>query len=177
MYLSKKNYVQNWNFQKPEHRHEIIVKKGGEIRTDINPERITYVVEQVAYWRKFNALHNWFVQNCGKGEDDCKEVYVPREALVELLEGLKQIKESLDKSTKVTREVEVGWANGEKIYDKIEVFENTDIAEDLLPPTMGFFFGTYDIDEWYYKDVCNTINIFEELVKDEHGEYYYQASW
>ena len=28
--------------------------------------------EEVAYWRKFNALHNWFVQNCQDGVDECQ---------------------------------------------------------------------------------------------------------
>ena len=25
----------------------------------------------VMSWRKANAIHNWFITNCGNGEDDC----------------------------------------------------------------------------------------------------------
>ena len=57
MYLYKKTYVQNWEHTSPEKRHTFEIKMGGEIRKDIKPERICYIVEQIAYWRKFNALH------------------------------------------------------------------------------------------------------------------------
>ena len=32
MYLSKKTYVQNWDFHKPEEKHTISIKKGGKAR-------------------------------------------------------------------------------------------------------------------------------------------------
>jgi hypothetical protein len=31
---------------------------------------------EVGYWRKANAIHNWFVQNCQKGIDECQEARV-----------------------------------------------------------------------------------------------------
>lgn len=37
------------------------------------------------YWRKQNAIHNWFVQNVQNGEDNCGEYYVSHEKLDELL--------------------------------------------------------------------------------------------
>ncbi len=37
----------------------------------------------VAYWRKNNAVHKWFVDNLNNGEDDCQEYYVPRGHLQE----------------------------------------------------------------------------------------------
>lgn len=38
----------------------------------------------VGYWRKANAIHNWFVKNVQNGEDDCGKYYVEREKLIEL---------------------------------------------------------------------------------------------
>jgi hypothetical protein len=73
MYLTRKVYVKNWSFRKPEELHEITVKRGGQPRTDINPEKISYVIEDVAYWRKANAIHKWFVDNCQDGVDECQE--------------------------------------------------------------------------------------------------------
>ena len=67
MYLYKKTYVQNWEHTSPEKKHTISIKKGGKVRKDIKPERICYITEQIAYWRKFNALHGWFIENCGGG--------------------------------------------------------------------------------------------------------------
>lgn len=47
---------------------------------------------RVAYWRKFNALHRWFVENVQNGQDDC-EVYIVTD------EHLKSLKETLEKIT------------------------------------------------------------------------------
>ena len=30
----------------------------------------------VMSWRKANAIHNWFITNCGNGEDDCQPIPV-----------------------------------------------------------------------------------------------------
>lgn len=40
------------------------------ITLNYNSHFISMLIE-VGYWRKFNALHNWFVQNIQSGEDDC----------------------------------------------------------------------------------------------------------
>ena len=38
----------------------------------------------VAYWRKANHIHGWFVENVQNNEDDCDEYYVSRTKLEEL---------------------------------------------------------------------------------------------
>lgn len=40
---------------------------------------------EVAYWRKANAIHGWFVHNIQDGKDDCSKYYVPLGALKDLL--------------------------------------------------------------------------------------------
>ena len=177
MYLNRHSYVKNWEHQSPEEKHKIIVKRNNKIRKDIKPERISYVVEQIAYWRKFNALHNWFVNACGEGDDDCKPIYVDKSNFVELLNDLKKVKESLDKSPKKMVSTKVGWADGKEVFEDIEVYEDISVAEELLGTASGFFFGSTDYDKWYYDDVVKTIAIIEEVVADETGDYYYEASW
>jgi hypothetical protein len=174
MYLSKKTYVKNWSHQKPEEQHKVITFKGDVQRTDIKPERISYVVEQVAYWRKFNALHGWFVDNCGNGEDNCQEMYVDHNKLEELLGILKEVREKLNNANKVKKVIQ-DW-NG-KDYD-VEVYENEEEISELLSPQEGFFFGSYQIDEYYKNDVEETIEVIESLLSEEgDGDFYYQASW
>lgn len=147
-YLYKKNYVRQGEWVKPEFRTEVEVKTGGEIDKNIKPERIRYIVEEVAYWRKANQIHNWFVQNVQNGVDECQNSYVSREKLEELL----------DVCTKV-------------------IADNT-LAETLLPTGSGFFFGSTEYDEWYYKDVSNTIEYLTEILEDESAdEFEYYASW
>ena len=76
MYLYKKHYVKNWDWMADHEKHTISVKKGKKKLDHIKPDRICYVMEQVMEWRKFNALHKWFVDNVQEGVDDCKECFV-----------------------------------------------------------------------------------------------------
>lgn len=46
---------------------------------------------RVAYWRKFNALHAWFVENIQNGIDECEPHIVPIEELQKLYESIKVI--------------------------------------------------------------------------------------
>lgn len=187
MYLYKRSYVKNWEHTIPEKRHKITIKLGKNVRKDIKPERICSIVEEVAYWRKFNALHNWFVENCANGDDDCKEVYVDDNQLKELLETLKKVKNSLDKSDKKKVKVKTGWSSTEgDTYTEIDVFSDTSLAEELLPTQSGFFFGGIEYDEWYYENVTKTIKILEDLLVENEtelpegtwgGDFYYRASW
>ena len=156
MYLYKKTYVQNWEHNPPEHLHQIEIKRGGVLRTDIKPNRICYITEQVAYWRKFNALHGWFINECGAGVDECQDISVDEEKLKELLETLKEVSSNFTK------------------------------ADELLPPTQGFFFGSDEVDEYYKEEVNSTIKIIEDLLEENEqskeyglysGEFEYRASW
>lgn len=115
------------------------------------------VSANVAYWRKANAIHGWFVENVQGGEDNCKEYGVERHQLVELLETVTKVLE------------------GDK-----------DTAKELLPVREGFFFGNYDeddgYDKWYYEQLGYTQDMITnllEVVPENTHEYgfYYQSSW
>jgi len=58
------------------------------------------------------------------------------------------------------------------------------VASEILPTQDGFFFGSYDYDEWYMDDMKNTITMIDEILKDVPLDanpwdysFYYQASW
>ncbi len=61
MYLSKKTYVKYWE-HKGDDNYEVKVTKGGN-PTKIDPKKVSYVTEEVGYWRKANQIHDWFVKN------------------------------------------------------------------------------------------------------------------
>jgi len=148
MYLYKKNYIWTGDWIKPEARQEVVVKKGGDIDTTIKPERVKYVVEEVGYWRKANQIHKWFVDVVQQGEDDCGSYYVGRESLEELLDICKKIQ------------------------------ADNSLAESLLPSQSGFFFGNTEYDEWYFKDIEDTIAILEEVLSDKNADNFeYHSSW
>lgn len=105
---------------------------------------------QIGYWRKFNALHNWFVKNCAGGEDNCKPVYVD-------YEDFKKLKTILSKIKK-----------------------DHNLAEELLPCSSGFFFGSQEYDEWYFEDIDYTLKLFrkiEPFIKEGNYDLMYEASW
>lgn len=103
---------------------------------------------EVAYWRKVNAVHQWFVDNCQDGNDDCRLTYVGREQLNNLLDACK------------------------------DVLANRDKAGDILPTASGFFFGSTDYDEYYFMDIEDTVKQLETVLQlDDEWEFYYQSSW
>lgn len=60
-----------------------------------------------------------------------------------------------------------------------EVLDNNDLAEELLPVTMGCFFGSYEYDECYFYDLKYTIEKIDKLLENHKDgmEYYYHAWW
>lgn len=112
----------------------------------------------VAYWRKANAIHDWFVRNVQDGEDDCQPHHVEREQLATLHK----------EATLALRLYEAGDHNG---------------AKNLLTPTAGFFFGSTDVDEHYAYDLRRTVEQLDAALalRNDPGifgpGFYYQSSW
>jgi len=53
---------------------------------------------------------------------------------------------------------------------------------ELLPPTAGFFFGSSEVDEWYWGEIDSTYEMMKDLCQDEdiiNGvvDVFYQSSW
>lgn len=128
--------------------------------TDLRISRQTSY--EVGYWRKANQIHNWFMQNCANRDeydnpiDDCKPVEITVDKLEALLDACKK------------------------------VLADHSLAETLLPTTSGFFFGSTEYDEDYFREIERTIEIIEPVLKfakhkleieDYVWEVYYRASW
>jgi hypothetical protein len=113
-----------------------------------NGRRVKGVEVEAMYWRKANAIHKWFVDNVQNGEDECREHYVTRE----------QLKELRDLCAKALTDPEN--------------------AGDYLSPTAGFFFGSTDIDEWYFEAMRATVDGLNECLNmDKAWSFYYCSSW
>lgn len=162
--------------------HAIIRAAGLESLAD--PETPTATVRVVcAYWRKANHIHLWFVDNVQDGQDDCRTYPVGIGQLNELLDTCRRV---LAGSELVEGQVSVGQkftAEGglEEMTQEGKVIKDTSVAEELLPTTGGFFFGSTAYDEWYYGDVESTISQLERVLKAA-GEldiwcFNYRSSW
>jgi len=149
MYLHAKHYVKNWEILPASERYTVTVAKGGEALPHVKPERIKYVEEEIGYWRKANAIHKWFVDNTQQGIDECQESYVDENDIRTLQQACR------------------------------DVLEDRGKAADLLPAASGFFFGSTEYDDWYFKDLEETIAICDEALASIKGgaSIYYHASW
>ena len=184
MYLSRKKYV-GANYEHRNVKGSIKINIGdNELPIDFN--KVSYIEESVGYWRKANQIHNWFVENCQDGIDNCEEHYVPTEKLQELLDICKEVKEkAILKDGEIRNGYTIKDGKWEPITEKGKYIENAEEIEAILPTTTGCFFGSPDYDEWYMKDIENTIDILETILNDEktlnekgvYCDYYYQSSW
>lgn len=128
---------------------------GATITFDEEKCTSTIKLEEVAYWRKQNAIHNWIVQNVQDGVDNCAMYFVNKVYLKRLLTACK------------------------------EVLKNPTVknAMELLPTIDGFFFGGTDLTEdyeleYYLHGLKYTVETIEELLNNNKFEcYYYQSSW
>lgn len=113
---------------------------------DHSPVKAVHI--DAGYWRKANAIHNWFVQNVQHGEDECRPHEVTRDQLIKLRSICKQ------------------------------VLDNPALAGELLPVKQGFFFGSTEYDEWYFDDLKLTIEIVDNCMALPQGWYFeYCSSW
>ncbi len=175
MYLEKRTYVKNWDHMKPAEKH--IVTVTGPAEKNIKCERISEIVEEAMYWRKANAVHQWFVTNVQNGQDNCGHYYVSTEKLEELASLCERIVKA---TTLIEGKVKNGSnQDGPIIEDgKIMDYESAKLASELLPTTSGFFFGSTDYNEWYFDDVKETAEKLRALLNEgDGGSYYYHSSW
>lgn len=155
MYLEARRFVSGYNHSDTTEQEKFREVVGAVDMLDVHDERFATVSVNVAYWRKANAIHEWFVKHVQDGEDDCKTYYVSREKLTELEELCRRIVQS-----------------GEP-----------EVAAELLPTASGFFFGGTDYDEYYFEQIDWTAKrLAEILTKLPDGgmkgvDFYYNSSW
>jgi len=150
MYLSAKKYMSKYfdptDTDKIKKINEIF-NVDGEEDGDYGAQEVIF---RVAYWRKANQIHQWFVDNCQDGVDECQETWLSRD----------QLRSLLDLCEKIIADPKLG--------------------EDLLPTQSGFFFGSTEYDEYYMQDVKYTVERLTKILNDTaftKCDFYYQSSW
>jgi hypothetical protein len=167
------------------------VEGEGFIPKKIEDKTISYTKEvyEVAYWRKANEIHKWFVDNVQNGVDDCNNYKVTLEDLYNLNEVISKI---LTKVRLKNGIVINGYSFKKNIFGKTvevpikekgKVIANPKICKKLLPVQEGFFFGNQQYNEYYYNDLVYTkerLSKIFSIVKKYHIEeldMYYNSSW
>lgn len=150
MYLSAKKYYSGSDWRPEENKKEFreLLEKSGVAQYMTTDLPSIQLEVSIGYWRKANAIHQWFVDNCQGGEDDCRHAYVPREKMTELMALCEQ------------------------------VLLQPAIAGEELPVQPGFFFGSYEYNEYYFEDLKATVKTIERALEmPEDWEFYYHSSW
>lgn len=151
MFLETRKFfwTDDYNTGKQNKQAETIKKMFPEMKGN----KLNYVTFQIGDWRKANHIHKWFVDNVQEGKDDCREYHVTIEQLKELKRLCKKALTYKNKKTKKP-------------------------LQKILPTEEGFFFGTTEYDEWYFKNCEKTINIIDKVLKlPEDWDYIYTSSW
>lgn len=139
------------------------------------------IFQNVAYWRKANQIHNWFVNNVQGGEDDCGTYEVPKEQLKELIDVCNRVlSASKLKKGKIKNGRQYKDGKWETVYEDGEYIVDPKIAKELLPTASGFFFGGTEYDEWYIRDLAYTVEALKKILEETDFDKYmivYCASW
>ena len=150
MYLTASNFF--WTHEENDsikEAREIIAKTLGLK----DASEVQSVKLNLAYWRKVNWIHDWFVENVQGGQDDCREYYVTRD----LLEDLKNL------------------------CDEIIASRDKEKAMELLPPVEGFFFGNDTVeDNYYWQSLKYTSEMIADILSRPqlaNFDFHYSSSW
>lgn len=111
-------------------------------------------LDEVACWRKQNAIHNWIVINVQNSVDNCAMYVVMMDQLKELLSLCKEV-----------------LAN-----------PTAKNAMEVLPTQSGFFFGGTDLNKelelkYYLNGLKYTVEVIEELFNKDFDFFVYESSW
>jgi len=102
--------------------------------------------KEVAYWRKANMIHSYFMRNCEVIEND----FVAKVTYNDLMNLRNTIK---------------------------EVLKDKSLAPQKLPVRVGFFFGSYEYDSYYYQELEDTLYMINSMQLNENDKFIYYASW
>ena len=145
MYLTGRRGIAGKWMQEPQ---EDLLRQAVSKATGFNEEKIKGIELDLTYWRKANAVHKWFVDNCQNGVDDCERYYVSR----------KQLKELQDLAYK-------GWKERDPVYLPPEsgfFFGSTD-TDDYY----------YEQLKYTYDEITNIL----ENHRYNDLQFFYQSSW
>lgn len=86
MYLKASKYVGNWKHANEDEKAKYAAITHALGLDGLSCEGSPHLTVNicVAYWRKSNQIHKWFVDNCQDGVDDCREAYLSRDQLTQL---------------------------------------------------------------------------------------------
>lgn len=86
--------------------------------------------KELIYWRKANQIRKWFVDHLEdfNQDDNGGEYVISKETIIQLID------------------------------DIVEVQKYPNKAQEIMPTSNGFFFGSQDYDSYYFDTLQSTLN-------------------
>ena len=153
MYLEARFHLSDYHQEEKSLRGAVLGAMGfaDEDKHCLTDNGVTVAVP-VMYWRKADAIHKWFVDNCQNGEDNCRDACVSREQLTELLETCL----------------------------KLKISGSTEAASELLPSTGVSSSAAPNTTKYYWGEIADTaerLNKILENPKFANADFTYSSSW
>ena len=150
-YLYRREYLSNYSWGEDENRKQKFAAIADAIGIEPCKDSPSIYVEVCVAYWRKANAIHKWFCDLDGGRDECQNIYVTRNQLIELRNLCADV-----------------------------VFEPA-TASSVLPTQAGFFFGSYDYDEWYMEDMKNTVNQIEKILEatPEDGwiDFIYRASW
>ena len=148
-------------------------------------------MKEIAYWRKANHIHNYFVSeviSLKHREDEDFEYHgdyelIGKPHLVKLLDKvIYLLDDSMLEDGEIAKGMKLDKDTGEFVPNMTQGkrIANPQICEEVLPRVDGFFFGDQEYTQRYYDDLVHTKEILEKILKEhdfKNYDIYYCASW
>lgn len=122
--------------------------------------------EEIAYWRKFNALHGYILDLVDAAPDsNTEELDLSLDDLNTIYETLLRVNYLLETSAEPV--------------DGIYPTETAEAISEFFPPADGMLWGDKTIDEYFKEDVEYSIKKFKEVILPlaRQGEEIYYWCW
>lgn len=113
--------------------------------------------EELAYWRKVNQIHGWFINHFGVPDDG------------------NPIKITIDDMMSLKSDLDV-------VINEFTTHKTiTTKCKELFPRTAGFLFGSLEYDKWYVNELCDSygqiIKVIHDMLTHPDSEYEYVPDW
>ena len=143
-------------------------ENGKYIEDAVGKGKNTTVSYSIGYWRKMWPIHEWIVNNCADGVDECQQIYMTKNQ-VEILGN-------------VCKYRACGLGKFKTKYYDPKMGMSTEKEYEL--PTDDYHhesWGDPEYEKWYRQELMYTWNLCQRILKtlevDDAYKVIYQASW
>ena len=121
-------------------------------RLPVNFKKVSTITEEAMYWRKANAIHNWFVEHVQHG----RKYWVAVETLIELRKTIKKVLQNHKLASELLP-TSAGFFFGETDYD-------------------SYYYESLEETE---KELFQIIKDYKRLTDKQRADvnFYYESSW